>query len=232
MNKKISGIVGVILSIVILIYLEPLVYMGLDLVGINVSNLSSLLQTIINVGIKLSMCFLVYIVYKRDFRKRNSKDNLLKNMLLLVVSLIILTLVMYLFKYAIGFIGDIFNIKVLDLDFYNIFNKTLNLNLIVKIITDYIMVPFLYCSIIILSVNKFCKRNDTTIVFSGLLASVVHAFTLSGTLGFVIVNSLYMFILFAILALLYKKTNSILFIITLYSFYLISNVFIINYLGW
>lgn len=232
MNKKISGIVGVILSIVILIYLEPLVYIGLDLIGINVSNLSNLLQTIINVGIKLFMCFLVYVVYKRDFKRRGSKDNLLKNILLLIISLIVLTLVMYLFRYVVIYIGDIFDIEVLSLDFYNIFNKTLNLNLIIKIITDYVMVPFLYCSIIILSINKFCRRNDTTIVFTGLLASIVHAFSLSGTLGFVIINSLSMFMLFAIFAFLYKKTNSILFIITLYSFYLISNVFIINYLGW
>ena len=121
---------------------------------------------------------------------------------------------------------------MLENNFYNIFDKNLNFELVVKIISDYIVIPYLYCSIIILSVDKFARRTDTCIILSGVLASVIHALTLSGTLGFVIVNSLSMFVLFGILAFIYRKRFSIYFIIALYSFYLISNVFVLNYIGW
>ena len=102
----------------------------------------------------------------------------------------------------------------------------------IKIINDYIINPYLYCTIIILSADKLTRRTDTCIVLSGLLASIIYALSLSGTLGFVIINSLNMFLLFGILAFIYKKHFSIYFVITLYSFYLISNIFILNYIGW
>jgi len=139
---------------------------------------------------------------------------------------------MYLFRYVVEFLGDIFNINIINQEYYNIFDKTLNFSLITKIIIDYIIIPYLYCTIIILSIDKFCRRNDTFIIFSGLLAGIIYAFGLSGTLGYVIINSLSMFLLFSILAFLYRKQNSIWFVICLYSFYLILNVIIVNYFGW
>lgn len=232
MNKKITGLIGVILSIIILIYFEPFIYKIINLIGIDINNYSNILITLINIVIKLFMCFIIYIVYKKDFRKRGTKNSLLKNIILLILSLICITLIMYLFRYVVIFIGDIFNIEVMSQSFYNIFDKTVNFDLIIKIISDYIITPYLYCSIIILSIDKFTRRNDTCILFTGLLASVIYAFSLSGTLGYIIINSLSIFLLFAIFAFLYRKTNSILFIVTLYSFYLLSNVIIINYLGW
>ena len=232
MNKKLVGFLGIVLSILILIYFETFMYRLIDVVGINISSYSNTIQIIVNIIIKLIMCIIIYLIYKKDFRKRNSRDNILKNLLYLLVSLVCITLIMYLFNYVILYIGDLFNIEILSTEFYNIFDKQLNFSLIIRIINDYIITPFLYCSIIILSVNKFCRRNDTCIVFAGLLASIVYAFTLTGTLSFVIFNSLSIFLLFSIFAYLYRKTNSILFIITLYSFYLLSNVIIINYLGW
>ena len=73
MNKKISAIIGIVLSITILIYFEDLVYIGLDKIGVNVSNLNSLLKTIINISIKLFMCFFVYFVYKKDLKRKYSQ---------------------------------------------------------------------------------------------------------------------------------------------------------------
>ena len=232
MNKKLSGILGIVLSIVILVYFETFAYKLFDLVGINVLSFSSTIKIIIDIVIKLVMCFIIYIIYKRDFRSRRGNDNIVKTLLVFVVSLVSIVVGMYLFGYVVDFIGDIFDVTVLENNFYNIFDKNLNFELVVKIISDYIVIPYLYCSIIILSVDKFARRTDTCIILSGVLASVIHALTLSGTLGFVIVNSLSMFVLFGILAFIYRKRFSIYFIIALYSFYLISNVFVLNYIGW
>lgn len=232
MRKKLSGLLGIILSIIIVVYFESIAYKILNLIGINVNNYSNIIRLIINVAIKLIMCFIIYIIFKRDHRSRRTKDNLIRTIFVFIVSLIAVVIGMYLFSYAVNFIGDIFNIEVLEMSFYNIFNKKLDFSLIVKIINDYIINPYLYCTIIILSADKLTRRTDTCIVLSGLLASIIYALSLSGTLGFVIINSLNMFLLFGILAFIYKKHFSIYFVITLYSFYLISNIFILNYIGW
>ena len=232
MKKKLSGLLGIILSIIVVVYFESFAYKILSLIGINISNYSNIVSLIINLAIKLIMCFIIYIIFKKDHRSRRTKDNLIRTIFIFIISLISIVIGMYLFSYVVNFIGDIFNIEVLEMNFYNIFNKKLDFSLIMKIVNDYIINPYLYCTIIILSADKLTRRTDTCIVVSGLLASIVHALTLSGTLGFVIVNSLNMFLLFAILTFIYKKHFSIYFVITLYSFYLISNVFILNYIGW
>ncbi|MBQ3021399.1 MAG: hypothetical protein IJD92_04150 [Bacilli bacterium] len=232
MNKRVSGIVGVILSVIILMYFENFSIEVLKLLGLNIYNLNSTLQLIINIIIRLLMCFMIYVIYKKDFKSKCLSNNILKSLLVFVVSLISLVIGMYLFDYVVNFIGDIFDITVLDRDFYNIFNKTLNMDLIVRIMNDYLIKPFLYVTTILLGIEKLTKRNDTFIMFSGLLASIVYAVSLEGTLGYVIINSLSMFMLFCILAFIFKKQNSVWFIILLYSFYLISSVLIINNLGW
>ena len=233
MNKKLSGLIGIILSILLLMYFEEYTYKIIGILGINIYNYSNIVQVILNIIIKLIMCFLIYIIYKKDFKsRRRTNDNLIKNLLVFVVSLVSIVIGMYLFNYVINFIGDIFNISIIENSFYNIFNKTLDINLIIKIITDYIITPFLYCSVIILSVDKLVRSTNTSIIMSGVIASIIYSGHLNGTLGFVIVNSLNMFLLFSIFMYIYKKNYSIYFVITLYSFYLISNVFILNYLGW
>lgn len=231
MNKKLVGLFGVVLSVILLVYFESFVYRVLGLV-IDVTKYSNMIQVLINLGIKLIMCFLVYLLFKKDFRSRRTREGFIKTLVVFCISLVGIVVGMYLFDYVVKFLGDIFNVSVLNNDFYNIFDKKLDFSLVVKIVTDYLITPYLYCSIIILSIDKLIRRESTTIIFSGVLASVIHALSLSGTLGYVIVNSLSTFLLFGSLTFLYKKNYSIWVIILLYSAYLISNVFIINYIGW
>ena len=232
MNKKITGIIGTLLSIFILIYFENFTYKLINMIGIDLNNYSDLIQLIINIVIKIIICFIIYLIYKKDFKKRYTGNNIIRRTLFFIIYLIILILVMYVFKYVIDFVGDIFDVVIIKQEFYNIFTKTLNINLVIKIITDYLLIPFLYCTIILLGTDKLCKHKETFIIFSGLIASIIYAFSIHGTLIYVIINSLYMFILFSILAFIYKRENSIWMVILLYGFYLISNNLIINYLGW
>ena len=231
MNKKLSGILSIIISIVILVYFETFLYKVLGLLGINIYNYSLLIRTIINLVVKLVMCFIIYLLYKKDFKHSKSSTNIFKMILILLVSVICLTLIMYLFNYVVKYLGDIFDIKIIEDNFYNIFNKKIDFYLIVKIINDYFIIPYLYSTVILLGLNNLINRNDIFILLSGLLASLIYALSLSGTLIFVIINSLSMFLLFSILAFIYRKNNSIWFTILLYGFYLISNVIILNYLG-
>ena len=233
MSRKVKGFIGIILSILVLVFFEDCFYKFISVLGINVNSYSNTLQSIINLIVKFIMCFIIYAIYKRDLRKKSDKFNILKNILIFVISLVTLTLIMYLFnKYVVSFIGNVFNINVIYSEFYNIFNKTINLELILKIINDYIFIPYLYCSVIILSADKICNRNDTFMLLSGIMALIINALILGGTVGFAIINSLSMFLMFAILAFLSRKENTIWFSIILYSLYLIFNLFIMNYFGW
>ena len=136
MNKKLVGIFGTILSIVILIYFETFIYKVLGLVGINYHTYSNNIQIIINLFIKLLMCFMIYLIYKKDFRHSRRNDNIFKLLLILIVSVIGLTVVMYLFNYVVKYLCDIFNVNIVSREFYNIFDKKIDIYLGVKIIND------------------------------------------------------------------------------------------------
>ena len=233
MSRKLKGILGIIFSIIILIFTEGYIYQFISMLGINISSYSNIIQLIINLVIKFVVCILISMIFKKELRKKKDSFNLIKSILVFAISLIALVLIMFVFnKYVVTFIGDIFNIGIRYDDFYNIFNKNINLELIIKIIKDYIMIPYLYCTVIILSSNKLCDRNNTFRLLSGLIALLVNALIIRGTVGYAIINSLSMFLMFYILAFLYRKENNIWFSIILYSLYLILNVFIMNYFGW
>lgn len=232
MNKKLSGIIGIILSVILLVYFETYAYRLLSLLHFNINNYSNVVRMIIDIVIKLVMCFIIFILYKKDFKRSKRDSNIFKSILIMIISLIGLVFVMYLFNYVINYLGDIFKVKIIHNSFYNIFDKRLDIYLIIKIIKDYIITPFLYCSIIFLSIDKLTRRDDTFTLLSGLLASICYALTLRGTVIYIIINSLSTFLLFSLLAILYKKNNSIWFSIILYGLYLISSGVIIKYIGW
>ncbi len=232
MNKKLSGIIGIILSVILLVYFETYAYRLLSLIHFNINNYSNVVRMIIDIVIKLVMCFIIFILYKKDFKRSKRDSNIFKSILIMIISLIGLVFVMYLFNYVINYLGDIFKVKIIHNSFYNIFDKRLDIYLIIKIIKDYIITPFLYCSIIFLSIDKLTRRDDTFTLLSGLLASICYALTLRGTVIYIIINSLSTFLLFSLLAILYKKNNSIWFSIILYGLYLISSGVIIKYIGW
>ncbi len=232
MNKKIYGIIGVLLGIILLVYFKTYTYKLLTILHINVNNYSNIVKLIIDLGIDLIMCIIIYFIYKKDFKKGRKTNNIFKSLLIMIVALISLILIMYLFGYVTKYLCNIFKVKQVNTTFYNIFNKKIDCYLIIKIIKDYFIFPFISCSLILLSADKLCRRNDTFIFMSGLLALICSSLTLNGTLLFVIINSLSTFLLYCVLAIIYKKCNSIWFSIVLYGLYLATNLLILNFIGW
>lgn len=231
MNKKLSGVIGIVLSILLLVYFNTYFYKLLSLLNININNYSTLVRNIIDLVVNIILCVLIYLLYRKDF-KHKRKDNIFKTIIILLVSVIGLVLIMYLFSYVINYLGDIFNVSIKKNNFYNIFDKKLDIYLGIRIVKDYIIYPFIICSIILLSVDKIARRNDTYIILCGLLASVCNALTLSGNITYVIINSLNTFLIFVILSIMYRKSNNIWFSIILYGLYLMCNLLILKYIGW
>ena len=231
MNKKIGTILKLLISILILLFFEIGVFKVFDLTRVDVNKFSNTVINIIKVSIKLVMSIIIYFLYKKDFHKRKTNKNIFKNIILLIISLIIITVIMSLFDYITTYLCDVFKINKLNITTYNIFNKKINLDLIINFFSDYVFIPFIYISTIILGVSKVIKRSDIYILLSGLVALILYGLNLDGTVLFIILNSLNVFLLFGILAFLYKRFNNIWYIITLYSLYLLSGNIIINYLG-
>lgn len=232
MNKKLAGIIGIILSILFLVYFNDIFYKLLIVLNIDINSYSILTKSIIDLIIKLCMCFIIYLIYKKDFKHSRKSNNIFKSILFMLIYLIVLILGVYLFGYIINYLGNLFNVSIIDNVYYNIFNKKIDIYLIIKIINDYVLIPFIYSSLVILSVDKLCRRNDIFILLCGLLGGICYALTLHGTFIYTLLNSLNTFIIYCVLAMAYRKNNSIYFSIILYGLYLVSYGVILNYLGW
>ena len=231
MSKKFIKILKAIASIFLLIVFEIYFYKILSIIGININDYSNYTKSIIDLVAKLVLSIIIYFIYKKDFHNRRSSNNVFKMILILFISVIGLTFIMYLLSYVINYLGDLFKINFISHEYYNILDKKIDKDLLINLTSNYILTPFLYTSIIILGVDKLIRRNDIYILLSGILASIIYSFKLNGTLLYSIINSLDIFIIFILLSMFYKKFNSIWFTIFLYSLYLISNGIILNYLG-
>ena len=231
MSKKLSGLISSICSIILLLFFDVVIYKLINFAGININNYSQTIINIISLVLKLILCIIIYFIYKKEFKRNRRSNNVFKMLLILFFLVILLTFLMYGINYIIEYVASIFKVEIISNDFYNIFNKKIDFNIAIKIISDYIITPYLYVSVIILSMNKITRRNDIFILFSGLLASIIYSLSLNGTLLFLIFNSINIFVLYGIFAFCYRKFNSIWFVIALYSFYLVSSVLILNYFG-
>ena len=231
MSKKFIKILKAFASIFLLIVFEIYFYKILSIIGININDYSNYTKSIIDLVAKLVLSIIIYFIYKKDFHNRRSSNNVFKMILILFISVIGLTFIMYLLSYVINYLGDLFKINIISHEYYNILDKKIDKDLLINLTSNYILTPFLYTSIIILGVDKLIRRNDIYILLSGILASIIYSFKLNGTLLYSIINSLDIFIIFILLSMFYKKFNSIWFTIFLYSLYLISNGIILNYLG-
>ena len=124
MNKKIYGIIGILLGIILLVYFKTYTYKLLTILHINVNNYSNIVKLIIDLGIDLIMCIIIYFIYKKDFKKGRKTNNIFKSLLIMIVALISLILIMYLFGYVTKYLCNIFKIKQVNSTFYNIFNNS------------------------------------------------------------------------------------------------------------
>ena len=62
MNKKLSGIIGIVLSILLLVYFNTYFYKLLSLLNININNYSTLVKNIIDLVVNIILCVLIYCI--------------------------------------------------------------------------------------------------------------------------------------------------------------------------
>lgn len=210
------NLIRLLLSFIILLFSEEYFYKFLSLFKINIS------KTFTSIILYIIISFFIYLIYKPELKSefKKFKRKLMSNMVYAFVALLIIFVTMLVSNYILSVIAKSFYISYNSISFYNIFNKPFNLDLIIEILKNIILIPYLKVTIFDLGVNRLFSYSGS-IFASGLAAALYNAYLIKGTIGYMIVNSSLTFILFMLLALIYRKNNNIVTSIVTYSIYML-----------
>lgn len=210
------NLIRLLLSFIILLFSEEYFYKFLSLFKINIS------KTFTSIILYIIISFFIYLIYKPELKSefKKFKRKLMSNMVYAFVAFLIIFVTMLVSNYILSVIAKSFYISYKSISFYNIFNKPFNLDLIIEILKNIILIPYLKVTIFDLGVNRLFSYSGS-IFASGLAAALYNAYLIKGTIGYMIVNSSLTFILFMLLALIYRKNNNIVTSIVTYSIYML-----------
>lgn len=210
------NLIRLLLSFIILLFSEEYFYKFLSLFNINIS------KTFTSIILYIIISFFIYLIYKPELKSefKKFKRKLMSNMVYAFVAFLIIFVTMLVSNYILSVIAKSFYISYNSISFYNIFNKPFNLDLIIEILKNIILIPYLKVTIFDLGVNRLFSYSGS-IFASGLAAALYNAYLIKGTIGYMIVNSSLTFILFMLLALIYRKNNNIVTSIVTYSIYML-----------
>ena len=210
------NLIRLLLSFIILLFSEEYFYKFLSLFKINIS------KTFTSIILYIIISFFIYLIYKPELKSefKKFKRKLMSNMVYAFVAFLIIFVTMLVSNYILSVIAKSFYISYNSISFYNIFNKPFNLDLIIEILKNIILIPYLKVTIFDLGVNRLFSYSGS-IFASGLAAALYNAYLINGTSGYMIVNSSLTFILFMLLALIYRKNNNIVTSIVTYSIYML-----------
>lgn len=210
------NLIRLLLSFIILLFSEEYFYKFLSLFKINIS------KTFTSIILYVLISFFIYLIYKPELKNefKKFKRKFMSNMVYAFIAFLIIFVTMLVSNYILSVIAKSFYINYNGISFYNIFNKPFNLDLILEFLKNIILIPYLKVTIFDLGVNRLFSYSGS-IFASGLAAALYNAYLIKGSIGYMIVNSSLTFILFMLLALIYRKNNNIVTSIVTYSIYIL-----------
>lgn len=219
MKNFLGNLIKLILSILILLFGEEYFYKFMNFLGINLSKISSNIVSLI-IYVVIAGC--IFIVYKDELQSAfiKYKNKLGSNLLYTVISFLVLFIAIMISNYIAKYIAGLVSVGYKGLSFINIFNRTFSLDLIITIIKSIIIIPFVKVTIFVLGVNNLVN-SKSGIFLSGLVYSLYVFYPFKASLLYMVVNAIVSFVLFSILAYIYKKNNNIAFSILTYILYVL-----------
>ena len=210
------NLIRLLLSFIILLFSEEYFYKFLSLFKINIS------KTFTSIILYVLISFFIYLIYKPELKSefKKFKRKFMSNIVYAFVAFLIIFVTMLVSNYILSVIAKSFYSNYNGISFYNIFNKPFNLDLILEFLKNIILIPYLKVTIFDLGVNRLFSYSGS-IFASGLAAALYNAYLIKGSIGYMIVNSSLTFILFMLLALIYRKNNNIVTSIVTYSIYIL-----------
>ena len=200
------NLIRLLLSFIILLFSEEYFYKFLSLFKINIS------KTFTSIILYVLISFFIYLIYKPELKSefKKFKRKFMSNIVYAFVAFLIIFVTMLVSNYILSVIAKSFYINY----------KPFNLDLILEFLKNIILIPYLKVTIFDLGVNRLFSYSGS-IFASGLAAALYNAYLIKGSIGYMIVNSSLTFILFMLLALIYRKNNNIVTSIVTYSIYIL-----------
>lgn len=210
MNKTLSGIIKLIFCILLLKFSEIYYFDILSTLGININPASLLIKEISIVILYIIIFIGVVFLYKDDLKRdlKRFKRNIFPNILMVIVFFIIITLGVKVSEYVSSVIAEAFHEKYIPIKLINIFNKNADIYLLINIIKNILLIPFINSVIYILGVNNLIRGKNKGIFLSGLIAAIVISLNLNGSYLFILFSVIPYFVLYATLAYFYRKNNN------------------------
>lgn len=207
--------IKIVLSILIVLFIEEYFFKVLGLIGVELSN-----NTFVRLIIYLLEMVLIYIIYNAEIKSAFSKyqNKFGSNLLYTIISYIVIFIAMMITNYIIKLIATNIKMDYTGLNFINIFNESFDFNLFVKLIVDMIIIPFVKVTIFVLGINNLVQGKASAFI-SGLTYALYEGFLIGGSVSYVFINVIDEFILFMLLSYIYKKNSNIAFSILTFIFY-------------
>ena len=234
MKDKIISFIEFGVGIVLLLFFQNYALNVINNFGIDLSGYSNLVINLVVFGIQVLLCVILYFIYKGSIKSNRSgfKNNLLKNLLYSILILAVMTVVMNICIYFIKYLANMFGVVVADAEMFNIMQSDISLEYVINLIRNGFIIPFSYCVVYILGVEKLFRKNGTTILMSGLIWAVVESFNYTPNLLTMFFNVLPTFILGVFLSYIYSRNKNIWYPIIVLSLYLLFSPLLIGYLSW
>ena len=214
MKDFLVNLIKLILSVLVITFTEEYFYKLLDLLKLSINSKSI---------VSLIVYIIIFIIYKSEITAAFTKykHKLTTNIFYSIICFIVLFIAMMIINYLVAALAKGFNITYEGLSFINIFDYQFSFDLIVMIIKNIIIGPFIKVVVFVLGINNMCSKK-TGIFFSGLLYSLYAIYVMchfNASIGYVLVNMIPYYLLFNILSFIYKKNNNIGYSIVSYILY-------------
>lgn len=234
MKKSFANFIKLALGILILIFTEKYFFMLLSLLGINIVVASNITKSLINLLMYLLIAVMVSLIYKAEIKSAFSKfkRKTASNLLYCLIAFLVIFIVIVITNYICKSIANSFKLAYYGINYLSIFNKEFNLDLMLIIIKQILLIPFIYVVVFVLG-SSLLFDGKLSIFFSGLFYASFVAFTNYSALGWgsIIINVIPRFLLFACLAYINKKNNNIAISIITYMIFILLSGFLITKIG-
>ena len=209
MRKTLMGLFKMLLVLVIMLYAEQYCTAFLTWLGLDLKLLTPLWQEVIILIIYGLILACVYIFYRADLANDWSrfKRNWFPNLLMAIVFFAIITIVVWVVSYLSEVGANALKVKFMGLNHLNVFREPLSLQVVIFIIKNIIIIPFIYCTVYILGIYEIFKSEKMSVVGSGLIAAIVASLSIKGSLLMIAINVIPYFTLYFGLAYIYRKNN-------------------------
>lgn len=221
-------------SLILLIFFQDYALKVINNFGIDLSEYSNTIINLVMFGIQALLCVILYFIYKSSIKSSRSgfKNHLLKNLLYAVLILAVMTVVINIANYFIKYIASMFDVTINTPELFNVMQSEISLNYVINLVRYAVLIPFSYCVVYILGVDKIVRKNGTMIILSGLIWAIVESFNYAPNLLNMFFNVLPTFILGVFLSYIYSRNKNIWYPIIVFALYLLFSPLLIGYLRW